>query len=281
MGECPERGREATESKDLRALAHGALREGTRLTRSRSRLTCQRCLWPCSPPPGLYSVAAGARSGDPRPPTSTRCPPTPGAEAPAAWPHRPPAVGPAIEAVTELATGGPDRDARHGRALAPSRVCAVLAVAVTAATGWPASRGRRHPSADSAEIAQATVAKYLARRRGTPPSQPWRAFLSNHVAQLASVDFFTVPTATFRVLRVFVVLPHDRRRIVHVNVTAHPTAAWTAATAPRSLAVGERPTFHPARPRYDLRIGVSPGRSSDGDRRRADGASVSLAEPIR
>jgi hypothetical protein len=59
-------------------------------------------------------------------------------------------------------------------------------------------------------IAQTTVAKYLGRRRGTPPSQTWRAFLSNHVAQLASVDFFTVPTATFRVLFVFVVLSQTR-----------------------------------------------------------------------
>jgi len=93
-------------------------------------------------------------------------------------------------------------------------------------------------------IAQATVARYLARRRGTPPSHTWRAFLSNHVVQFASVDFFTVPTATFRVLFVFVVLSHDRRRIVHLNVTAHPTAAWTAqqlreawpwASAPRFI----------------------------------------------
>jgi hypothetical protein len=75
---------------------------------------------------------------------------------------------------------------------------------------------------------QTTVAKYLGRRRGTPPAHTWRAFLSNHVAQLASVDFFTVPTATFRVLFVFVVLSHDRRRIVHLNVTAHPTSTWTA-----------------------------------------------------
>jgi putative transposase len=76
-------------------------------------------------------------------------------------------------------------------------------------------------------VAQATVAKYLG-RRGGPPSQSWRTFLTNHASQLASIDFFTVPTATFRVLFVFVVLSHDRRRIVHVNVTAHPTAAWTA-----------------------------------------------------
>jgi hypothetical protein len=75
------------------------------------------------------------------------------------------------------------------------------------------------------EVAQATVAKYLGRRRD-PPSQSWRTFLTNHVSQLASIDFFTVPTATFRALFVFVVPSHDRRRIVHVNVTAHPTAAW-------------------------------------------------------
>jgi transposase InsO family protein len=77
-------------------------------------------------------------------------------------------------------------------------------------------------------IAQTTVAKYLGCHRGKPPSQTWRTFLINHASQLASVDFFTVPTATFRVLFVFVILSHDRRRLIHVNVTAHPTAAWTA-----------------------------------------------------
>ncbi len=77
-------------------------------------------------------------------------------------------------------------------------------------------------------IGQATVAKCLGRRGGTPPSHTWRASRSNHVAQLASVDFFTVLTATFRVLFVFVVLSHDRRRILHLHVTAHPTSTWTA-----------------------------------------------------
>lgn len=75
-------------------------------------------------------------------------------------------------------------------------------------------------------VSQSTVAKYLG-RRDHPPSPTWRTFLTNHLCQLASIDFFTVPTATFRVLFVFLVLSHDRRRIVHVNVTAHPTAAWT------------------------------------------------------
>jgi putative transposase len=52
-------------------------------------------------------------------------------------------------------------------------------------------------------------------------------FLTNHVRDLVSVDFFTVPTARLRVLFVFVVLSHDRRRVLHFNVTGHPTAAWT------------------------------------------------------
>ena len=92
-------------------------------------------------------------------------------------------------------------------------------------------------------IGEATVGTYMVRRR-PPPSQTWRTFLTNHVGQLVSVDFFVVPTLTFRVLFVFVVLAHGRRQILHVNVTGHPTAAWTAQqirhafpwdTAPRFL----------------------------------------------
>jgi len=65
-----------------------------------------------------------------------------------------------------------------------------------------------------------------------PSSQTWRTFLENHVSQLVSVDFFTVPTIRFRVLYVFLVLAHDRRRILHFNVTRHPAAGWTGqATA--------------------------------------------------
>src|SRR5262249_60989955 len=60
------------------------------------------------------------------------------------------------------------------------------------------------------------------------PSQTWMTFLRNHVGQMVSIDFFTVPTLQLRVLYVFVVLAHDRRRVLHFNVTEHPTAAWTA-----------------------------------------------------
>ena len=65
-------------------------------------------------------------------------------------------------------------------------------------------------------------------RRRNPPSQTWRTFLENHLKSTVSIDFFTVPTLRFQVLYVFLVLAHDRRRIVHFNVTAHPTAEWTA-----------------------------------------------------
>ena len=77
------------------------------------------------------------------------------------------------------------------------------------------------------EVSQATVSNYMIRHR-KPPSQSWRAFLDNHKKELISLDFFTVPTATFRVLFVLVVLNHERRYILHSNVTAHPIADWTA-----------------------------------------------------
>jgi hypothetical protein len=97
----------------------------------------------------------------------------------------------------------------------------------SANVGWGAPRIHGEQLKLGIEISQATVSKYMASTR-KPPSQTWRTFLDNHVADLASIDFFTVPAATFRVLYVFVVLRHDRRENVHFNVTAHPTARWTA-----------------------------------------------------
>lgn len=72
-------------------------------------------------------------------------------------------------------------------------------------------------------VSEATVARYMVARRGRP-TQNWKTFLRNHLTETAAIDFLTVPTATFRTLYVFVVLSLDRRRIVHVNVTTHPTA---------------------------------------------------------
>ena len=75
------------------------------------------------------------------------------------------------------------------------------------------------------DVAQSTVAKYMSRIR-RPPSQSWRTFLYNHAEAIASIDLFVVPTITFGMLFGFVVLHHGRRRLVHVGVTAHPTAEW-------------------------------------------------------
>ena len=76
-------------------------------------------------------------------------------------------------------------------------------------------------------IGDTSVSEYLARNR-KPPSQKWRTFLENHLKSLVSVDFFAVPTVRFQVLYVFLVLAHERRRILHFAVTAHPPAEWTA-----------------------------------------------------
>src|SRR5216117_782816 len=77
------------------------------------------------------------------------------------------------------------------------------------------------------DVSERTVSRLMPKRRPLP-SQAWRTFLANHVRDLVALDFFTVPTARLRVLFVLVVLAHHRRRVVHFNVTEHPTAAWTA-----------------------------------------------------
>jgi len=92
------------------------------------------------------------------------------------------------------------------------------------------------------EVSETTVSKYMIKHRG-PPSQNWRTFLQNHAKELIALDFFTVPTATFRILFVLVILSHDRRRILHFNVTEHPTAAWTARQLLEACGTGNTPRF--------------------------------------
>ena len=93
------------------------------------------------------------------------------------------------------------------------------------------------------EVSQATVAKYMVRRRGTP-SQNWRIFLRNHAEGIGAIDMFVVASASFRLLYVMIILAHGRRKILRAAVTEHPTAAWLSRqvteafpwdTAPRYL----------------------------------------------
>ena len=108
---------------------------------------------------------------------------------------------------------------------------------------WGAPRVHGELQMLGIDVCQTTVAKYMSRHR-KPPSQTWRTFLDNHVKELVSIDFFTVPTVTFGILYVLLVLRHERRQVVHFNITEHPTAQWTAQqiveafpfdTAPRYL----------------------------------------------
>jgi putative transposase len=90
------------------------------------------------------------------------------------------------------------------------------------------------------DVAERTVSRLLPKRR-SPPSQTWRTFLTNHVLDLVSIDF--VPTAWLRVLFVLVVLTHHRRRVVHFNVTEHPTAHWTAQQIVDAFPDGSAPSY--------------------------------------
>ena len=86
------------------------------------------------------------------------------------------------------------------------------------------------------------MGKYMVRTQ-KPPSQTWRTFLDNHVPDIAACDFFTVPTVTFRVLYVFIVLRHDRRKVVQLNVTTNPYAEWTAQQIVNAFPDEEAPRF--------------------------------------
>ncbi len=80
-------------------------------------------------------------------------------------------------------------------------------------------------------------------RHRKPPSLTWRTFLENHVRDIAAIDFFVVATVRFQLLYIFVVLRHDRRRVVHFNVTAHPTARWTGQQIVEAFPFDKSPRF--------------------------------------
>jgi len=92
------------------------------------------------------------------------------------------------------------------------------------------------------EVAQSSVAKYMAKRRG-PPSQGWRTFMHNHAPDIAAMDFFVVPTLGFKLLYAFVVVRLERRDLVWINVTAHPTAEWVAHQITEAFPWNEAPRY--------------------------------------
>jgi putative transposase len=119
------------------------------------------------------------------------------------------------------------RRQRPGRPATPAEIRALIRQLSRDNPLWGAPHVHGELQMLGIVISQTTVAKSMLRHR-KPPSQTWRTFLDNHVTELASIDFFTVPAASFRILYVFLVLRHERRELVHFNVTEHPTAQWAA-----------------------------------------------------
>ena len=131
------------------------------------------------------------------------------------------------------------------------------------------------------DVAETTVAKSMVRSPNPERQQSWRTFLKNHLDVTAACDFFTVPTLTFKMLYCFVILSHDRRKIIHINVTQHPTAEWTTqqikeafpgdGTEPRFL-IRDRDAIYGDRFRATSR--------GDGDQASHHGPSMPLAERL-
>ena len=107
---------------------------------------------------------------------------------------------------------------------------------------WGSPRIGGQPRKLGIDVAQSTVEKYRVRPH-RPPSPTRKTFLKNNAPDLVSLDFFVVPTVTHKVLFVLLILAHERRRLVHVNVTEHPTVAWTAQQVVEAVPWGEAPWY--------------------------------------
>ena len=107
---------------------------------------------------------------------------------------------------------------------------------------WGAPRIQSELKLLGFEVADSTVAKYMAKQRKSP-SQTWRTFLKNHAKQIAAMDFFTVTTVRFHILYCCIVLRHHRREIIHFNVTRHPTACWTAHQITAAFPYDSKPKY--------------------------------------
>jgi putative transposase len=131
---------------------------------------------------------------------------------------------------------------RTGRPTLPADVRMLIRTMSQANPLWGAPRIHGELRKLGITLSQSTVAKCMVRRR-RPPSQTWRTFCANHVGQIMATDFFVVPTATYRLLFVLVILAHERRRVVHVAVTDHPTSAWTAQQLRNAFPYEECPAY--------------------------------------
>ena len=168
--------------------------------------------------------------------------------------------------------------ARPEVAVHQAEIRALITRMATANPLWGAPRIHGELLKLGIDVAERTVSRLMPKRR-PQPSQTWRTFLANHVRDLVSIDFFTVPTARLRVLFVLVVLAHHRRRVVHFNVTEHPTAVWTAQQIVAAFPDDSAPSYL-LRDR-DQVYGQFRHRVKGMQIRKSHGATQPLAESVR
>ena len=132
--------------------------------------------------------------------------------------------------------------ARGGRPKIPGEIRRLIRKMSLANRLWGAPRIHGELLKLGIEVAQSTVAKYMA-RSGRGRSQTWKTFLHNHVAGIGAMDFLIVPTVGFRLLFVLVILRHQRRRLISLTVTAHPTAEWIACQVTEAFPWDEAPDY--------------------------------------
>ena len=136
----------------------------------------------------------------------------------------------------------PNRD-RRGRASISAEIRRLNLQMATANPLWRASRIHGELKMLDITISERTVSRILRAVRRPPLSQAWKTFLRNHLGQIVSVDFFTVPTIRLHVLFVFLVMEHRRREVLHFNVTDHPTSDWVAQQIVEAFADREVPRY--------------------------------------
>jgi transposase InsO family protein len=131
---------------------------------------------------------------------------------------------------------------RGGRPKAPIEVRTLIRRMSVENPLWGAPRIHGELLKLGIEVAQSTVAKYMAKSRTGGCSQTWKTFLRNHAAGIGAMDFLVVPTINFRLLSVLVILRHERRRLISLSVTDHPTAEWIAQQITEAFPWDEAPT---------------------------------------
>ena len=136
------------------------------------------------------------------------------------------------------------------------------------------------PESRRIEIAQSTVARYMARRPG-PPSQGWKTFLRNHAAGIASVDLFVVRTISFKLLHGLVILRHARRKLVRIGRDEQSYCPVDRGSGDRCLSLGRSAVSPDSRPRRRIRSGVYPPHSSNADPRSPYRSTLAVAERAR